>query len=52
MAGISNFHTHTYLCGHAEGWVPDYVRVAQAAGCTAWAFPTTAPILSRTPGSG
>ena len=43
MAGISNFHTHTYLCGHAEGWVPDYVRVAQAAGCTALGFSDHCP---------
>lgn len=43
MAGISNFHTHTYLCGHAEGWVPDYVRVAQLAGCTALGFSDHCP---------
>lgn len=43
MAGISNFHTHTYLCGHAEGWVPDYVRVAQSAGCTALGFSDHCP---------
>ena len=43
MAGISNFHTHTYLCGHAEGWVPDYVQVAQSAGCTALGFSDHCP---------
>ncbi len=43
MAGIPNFHTHTYLCGHAEGWVPDYVRVAQSAGCTALGFSDHCP---------
>lgn len=43
MTGISNFHTHTYLCGHAEGWVPDYVRVAQSAGCTALGFSDHCP---------
>ncbi len=28
----SNFHTHNYLCGHAEGTVCDYVRVAVSNG--------------------
>lgn len=43
MAGISNFHTHTHLCGHAEGWVPDYVQVAKAEGCTALGFSDHCP---------
>ncbi len=25
---IANYHTHTYLCGHAEGTVEDYVKKA------------------------
>lgn len=25
---VSNFHTHNYLCGHADGDVCDYVKVA------------------------
>lgn len=29
---ISNFHTHNYLCGHAEGTVCDYVKVAVEHG--------------------
>ncbi len=28
----SNFHTHNYLCGHAEGTVCDYVRTAADCG--------------------
>lgn len=43
MAQISNFHTHTYLCGHAEGWVPDYVQVAKNAGCSALGFSDHCP---------
>lgn len=32
---ISNFHTHTYLCGHASGTVTDYVIQASKDGCSA-----------------
>ena len=28
---LSNFHTHTYLCKHAEGTPLDYVRQARGA---------------------
>lgn len=31
---ISNFHTHTYLCGHAEGMAKDYILSAKEQGCT------------------
>lgn len=30
---ISNFHTHTQLCGHAEGLPVDYVKQAMKDGC-------------------
>lgn len=30
----SNFHTHNYLCGHAEGTVCDYVEEALSNGLT------------------
>lgn len=29
---MKNYHTHTYLCHHAEGTVTDYALAAQAAG--------------------
>lgn len=29
---VSNFHTHNYLCGHAEGTVADYAREAVKCG--------------------
>lgn len=29
---LSNYHTHTYRCGHATGDIPDYVRAAMEAG--------------------
>lgn len=29
---VSNFHTHNYLCGHAEGTVCDYVKQAVEHG--------------------
>lgn len=31
---ISNFHTHNYLCGHADGTVSDYAKRAVECGIT------------------
>lgn len=40
---ISNFHTHTYLCNHAEGAIMDYIQVAQSASCAALGFSDHCP---------
>lgn len=40
---ISNFHTHTYLCGHAEGHVEDYVAQASLEQCRALGFSDHCP---------
>ncbi len=40
---ISNFHTHTYLCKHAEGRPVDYVRQAEKDGCSALGFSDHCP---------
>ena len=40
---FTNFHTHTYLCGHAEGWIPDYVEAAKRVGCRALGFSDHCP---------
>ena len=40
---ISNFHTHTYLCKHAEGKPIDYVKEAIKAGCSALGFSDHCP---------
>jgi len=40
---LSNFHTHTYLCKHAEGTPLDYVRQAASAGCSALGFSDHCP---------
>ena len=41
---ISNFHTHTYRCGHAEGDISDYVEQAQMEGCSALGFSDHVPL--------
>ena len=40
---ISNFHTHTYLCKHAEGKPIDYVKEAIKGGCSALGFSDHCP---------
>jgi len=40
---IPNFHTHTYLCKHAEGTVADYVAAAISSGCSALGFSDHCP---------
>lgn len=40
---ISNFHTHTYLCKHAEGRPVDYVKEAEKFNCTALGFSDHCP---------
>ncbi|MCR5217681.1 MAG: histidinol-phosphatase [Treponema sp.] len=43
MTSISNFHTHTKLCKHAEGIPADYVQQAKKEGCTALGFSDHCP---------
>lgn len=45
---ISNFHTHTYLCGHALGTIGDYVEQAQKDGCSALGFSDHCPYPENT----
>ena len=40
---ISNFHTHTYLCKHADGKPTDYVKEAVKGGCSALGFSDHCP---------
>ncbi|WP_038098899.1 PHP domain-containing protein [Treponema pedis] len=40
---ISNFHTHTYLCKHAEGRPIDYVKEASKFSCSALGFSDHCP---------
>ena len=49
MKKISNFHTHTYLCGHAEGKPIDYALQAQKEGCTQLGFSDHCPFPKNFP---
>lgn len=49
MNPISNFHTHTYLCGHATGHPTDYYKQALADGCSALGFTDHCPYPEDTP---
>jgi histidinol-phosphatase (PHP family) len=40
---ITNFHTHTLLCKHAEGMPSDYVKQAEKEGCAALGFSDHCP---------
>jgi histidinol-phosphatase (PHP family) len=40
---MTNYHTHTYRCGHASGDVADYVREARVAGLTELGFSDHVP---------
>jgi histidinol-phosphatase (PHP family) len=39
----ASYHTHTYLCGHAQGRVSDYLMEAQKAGADALGFSDHCP---------
>lgn len=43
---ISNYHTHSYLCKHAEGKPIDYVKQAMLDGCTELGFSDHCPYPS------
>ena len=40
---MTNFHTHVYLCKHAEGSPNDYAKVAEREGLTALGFSDHCP---------
>lgn len=40
---MTNYHTHTLLCAHAEGLPADYVAQAKKDGCTALGFSDHCP---------
>lgn len=40
---MTNYHTHTWRCMHAEGDVPDYVEAARKAGLTELGFSDHVP---------
>lgn len=42
---IKNYHTHTYLCGHAEGEMRDYVETAIQAGTEILGFSDHVPMV-------
>lgn len=43
MEKLGNFHTHTYLCGHAQGKPVDFALQAQKEGCKALGFSDHCP---------
>ncbi len=43
MKELSNFHTHTYLCGHAQGKPVDYALQAKKEGCKGLGFSDHCP---------
>lgn len=49
MELLSNFHTHTYLCKHAEGKPVDYALQAQKEGCKALGFSDHCPFPADFP---
>ncbi len=49
MKNISNYHTHTQLCHHANGRPIDYVRQAIKDGCTELGFSDHCPYPEQVP---
>lgn len=45
---ISNFHTHTCLCGHAAGMPKDYIDAAKRDGCSELGFSDHCPYPTGT----
>lgn len=41
---LKNYHTHTFLCGHAEGEIRDYVETAIKAGTKVLGFSDHVPM--------
>lgn len=44
MKGLADYHTHTPLCGHAEGSPDDFIRAAVRAGLSEIGFSDHAPL--------
>ncbi len=44
MKGLADYHTHTTLCGHAEGSPDDFIRAAMRAGLSEIGFSDHAPL--------
>lgn len=42
---IKNYHTHTFLCGHAEGTMREYVETAIGAGTKILGFSDHVPMI-------
>lgn len=40
-----NFHSHTYLCGHATGTEREYIEAAISAGIKEWGFSDHIPFI-------
>lgn len=49
MIKLSNFHTHTYLCGHANGKPVDYALQAEKEECKGLGFSDHCPFPSDFP---
>lgn len=45
----TNFHSHTWRCGHAWGTEREYIETALAAGFTVWGFSDHTPIPGYSP---
>ena len=41
---ITNYHSHTFRCKHAQGDAVDYVRVAYEGGAAVYVISDHAPI--------
>ena len=46
LHGFTDYHTHTPLCHHAEGWPVDYARVAVERGLAELGFADHSPMPS------
>jgi histidinol-phosphatase (PHP family) len=44
LKGLADYHTHTSLCGHAEGSPDDFIRAAARAGLSEIGFSDHAPL--------
>lgn len=45
--GLTDYHTHTPLCHHAEGWPRDYARVAVERGLAELGFADHSPMPAK-----
>ena len=47
LASLADYHTHTPLCHHAEGWPVDYARAAAGCGLGELGFSDHSPMRER-----